>query len=151
MSLFNKFCHTAHCSCKQSQHRPLKVVLEIYDFFGVGHKCCKIGPQLFPTTLHLVIYISNLCFGLVLPSGGWQSLIGTDVNISWSFERKMAAIKGEFEKHCNYGKAHFKLVIYYRGHHWKGVKISTRVSYNTVRKVPIKRSFFKWPNAFSIF
>jgi len=60
MSLFNKFCHTAHCSCKQSQHRPLKVVLEIYDFFGVGHKYCKIGPQLFPTTLHLVIYISNL-------------------------------------------------------------------------------------------
>ncbi len=63
MSLFNKFCHTAYCSCKQTQHRPLKVVLEIYDFFGVGHKCCKIGPQLFPTTLHLVIYISNLCDG----------------------------------------------------------------------------------------
>ncbi len=33
MSLFNKFCHNAHCSCKQSQHRPLKVVLEIYYFF----------------------------------------------------------------------------------------------------------------------
>jgi hypothetical protein len=62
MSLFNKFCHTAHCSCKQSQHRPLKVVLEIYDFLGVGHKCCKIGPQLFPTTLHLVICISNLWY-----------------------------------------------------------------------------------------
>ncbi len=64
MSLFNKFFHTAHCSCKQSQHRPLKVVLEIYYFFGVGHKCCKIGPQLFPTTLHLVIYISNLWMSL---------------------------------------------------------------------------------------
>ncbi len=64
MSLFNKFCHTAHSSCKQSQHWPLKVVLEFYDFLGVGHKCCKIGPQLFPTTLHLVIYISNL----------WQAL-----------------------------------------------------------------------------
>ncbi len=64
MSLFNKFCHTAHCSCKQSQHRPLKDVLEIYDFLGVGHKCCKIGPQLFPTKLHLVIYISNLWFNL---------------------------------------------------------------------------------------
>ncbi len=61
MSRFNQFCHTAHCSCKQSQHRPLKVVLEIYDFLGVGHKYCKIGPQLFPTTLHLGIYISNLC------------------------------------------------------------------------------------------
>ncbi len=60
MSLFNKFCHTAHCSGKQSQHRPLKVVLEIYDFLGGGHKCCKIGPQLCPTPLHLVIYISNL-------------------------------------------------------------------------------------------
>ncbi len=57
MSLFNKFRHTAHCS--------LKVVLEFYDFFGVGHKCCKIGPQLFPTTLHLVIYISNLWFVLI--------------------------------------------------------------------------------------
>jgi hypothetical protein len=42
-------------------YQPLKVVLEIYDFLGVGHKCCKIGPQLFPTTLHLGIYISNLC------------------------------------------------------------------------------------------
>ncbi len=62
MSLFYKFCHTAHCSCKQSQHRHLKVVLEIYDFFGLGHKCCKIGPQLFPTTLHLVVYISNLWY-----------------------------------------------------------------------------------------
>ncbi len=52
MSLFDKFCHTADCSCKQSQHGPLKVVLEIYDFWGRS-QVLQNWPQLFPTTLHL--------------------------------------------------------------------------------------------------
>ncbi len=64
MSLFNKFCHTAHCSCKQSHHRPLKVVLEIYDFLGQVTNVAKLAPNFFPTTLHLGIYISNLCSDL---------------------------------------------------------------------------------------
>jgi hypothetical protein len=49
MSLFNKFWHTAHCSSKQSQHQPLKVVLEIYDFFGGTSQVLQNWP---PTLLH---------------------------------------------------------------------------------------------------
>ncbi len=48
MSLFNKLCHTAHCSCKQSQHQPLKVVLEIYDFLGQVTSVAKLAPNFFP-------------------------------------------------------------------------------------------------------